>query len=78
MRARVVPELLDHRMPVERLLDQPALNPTTPAVNQPDLPETRRVRGMKILLDDVYDVRRRKRVEIQRVFDRQFVHCQGS
>ena len=45
------------------------LHAPTAAVNQPHLAESRLVRRMKIVVDDVHDVPRRKAVKVYRLFD---------
>jgi hypothetical protein len=65
MGARVVPELRDHRMSVEGLLDDSPLDTTSAAVNEPHLEQARLGRRRDVLLDDRRNVTRGKRVEIE-------------
>ena len=51
MRLGRVVEFDDERMPLERGLHDPALNPPAPAVNQPDLFEARSVGGRHVRFD---------------------------
>jgi hypothetical protein len=74
MRARIIPELDNEWMCVEHALNDPALNPFTASVDEPDFPKTRLVRGAHVLLHNVGNVTRREGVEVERVFDGDFVH----
>ena len=69
MRLCRVPELLDERMVLERLLNDAALNALAAAVNQPDLTKTSFVCRRDVLLDHRGDVARRERVQVELVFD---------
>jgi alpha-1,2-mannosyltransferase len=69
MRRGVVPELDDARVTFERRLHDAALNSTAAPVDQAHFMESRRRRGFDVLFDDRADVRRRKGVEIDLVFD---------
>jgi len=69
MRIRVVPEFRDARMPIERRLDDPALHPSTAAVHQSYFAEAGAGGGFDIFIDDRRNVARRKRVQIELVFD---------
>ena len=60
----------DQRMPFERLLHDAALHAAPAPVDQPYLPQAGRVRLVDVLIDDRRDIARRKRVEIERAFDR--------
>ena len=64
MRLRIVPELDDLRMPVERRLDDPALDTLPPAVNEPDHRYSGRCRGVHIVRNDRRDVAWTKGVKI--------------
>jgi hypothetical protein len=72
-----VPELLDERMPLESLLDDPALDPLAAPVNQADLAQPGLVRRLHVLLDHRSDVTRRERMEIERSLDRDSVGHYG-
>jgi hypothetical protein len=69
MRVRGVPELLDERMSLERLLNNPSLDPPAPPVNQADLAEARLVRRGDVFIDHRLDVAGRERMEIECAFD---------
>ena len=74
-----VPEFVDQRVALERLLHDAALNAFAPAVNQPHLAQPGLVGGVHVFLDDGLDVARRERVKIERVLDRnamRFVNSQ--
>ena len=75
---RRVPELHDERMVLERLLDDAALNTFAASVNQPHLAQAGFVRGADVLDDDRCDVARRERMEIDRVFDWDFMSIPNS
>ena len=62
MRSRIVPELGDEGMPIERLLDHRALDALAAAVDQPHLTEARLMRGAHVFLHDVHDLTRLERV----------------
>jgi len=47
-----------------------ALNPDAPAVDQPDLGEPARGRRVQVLVDDRGNITRRERVEVERILDR--------
>ena len=64
MRARIVPEFEHARVPLERGLDDPALNAPPAAVHQPHLAESCRSRRLNVFSDHGRDVRRRERVQI--------------
>ena len=66
---RRIPELLDERMVLERLLDDPALNTFAASVNQPHLAKAGFMRGADVLDDDRRNIARRERVKIDPVFD---------
>ena len=70
MRVAAVPELGDERMPLERLLDDPALDAFAAAVNEADLPQACVVRRVHVLLDDRFDIPGRERVQVETMFDR--------
>ena len=70
---RRVPELLDERMVLERLLDDPALNTFAASVNQPHFAKAGLMRGADVLDDDRRNIPRRERVKIDRVLDRDFM-----
>ena len=73
MRLRRVPELQDQRMPFERVLHDPSLNTLAAAVNQTDLTKSSGMRRMHVLLDHRRDVSRCECVEVENVFDGNFV-----
>ena len=56
-------------MPSQQPLHRGPLHAPTAAVNQPHLAESRLVCRMKIVVDDVDDVPRRKAVKVYRLFD---------
>ena len=66
MRFRRVVEALDERVPLERGLDDAALDAVAAAVNQSDLAQAGLVRGGDVLLDDRLDVARVEGVEVER------------
>jgi hypothetical protein len=70
MRRRIVKKLHDERMPFERLLHDAALHAAAAPVNEPYLAQAGGVCLVDVLLDDRRDIGRRKRVEIERAFDR--------
>ena len=65
-----VPELLDERMAVERLLHDAALHAPASSVDQPHLAETPFPRGGHVFVDDGRDVCGGEGVEVESVFDR--------
>ncbi len=71
MRVRVVPELLDQGMTVERRLDDPPLHPCPAAVNHPNLAEPGGIRRGHVLLDDRRDVAWLEGVQIENAVDGQ-------
>ena len=70
MGCRIVPEFSDLWMPVERGLDNPALNATAAAVNDTDLPEARDRRRLHVFVHDRCHVLRGERVKIELRFNR--------
>jgi len=68
-----VPELRDQRMPLERLLHDPALDPLAAAVYEADFAETRFMGCAHVLFHDRLDIPRRERVQIQVIFNRNAV-----
>ena len=70
MRVGGVPELGDERVPLERLLDDSALDAFAAAVNESNLPSACVVRRAHVLLDDRLDVAGREGVQIEVIFDR--------
>ena len=74
MRARVVPELDDEWMGVERPLNHRALHTLTAAVDQPHLAKARLVRRAHVLLHNVHDITRCEGVQVEKIFDRDLVH----
>lgn len=70
MRLRRVPELLDERMSIERLLHDPALHAFAASVNEPHFAKPRFVRGGDVVGDDRRNVARREGVEVERILDR--------
>ena len=64
-----IPELDDQRMPLERLLDDAALNAFAATMNQADLTQASLVSGCDVLLDHGCDVTRGERVQVQPIAD---------
>ena len=60
-----VPELLDQRMPIERLLDDAALHALAAPVDQAHLAEARFVGGGDVLIDDRLDIAWGEGVEVE-------------
>ena len=56
-------------MPLEGLLHHAALNALAAAMNQPDLTQSGLVRRVDVFLHHRRDVARRKRVEVEVIFD---------
>ena len=73
MRLSRVPELFDQRMPLECLLDDPALHARAAAVNQSHFPKAGAMRGRDVFVDHRRHVSRGERMEIQRALDRDVV-----
>ncbi len=73
MRLRGIPELLDERMPLERLLDDAPLNAFAAPVDQPYLAEPGCVGGGDVLLDHGRNVGGKKRMEVEGSLDRDTV-----
>jgi len=55
---------------IERGLNDPALHAAPASVHQPHLPPARRRGGVDVIGDDVRNVARRERVQIELAFDR--------
>ena len=73
-----IPELLDERVALERLLDDAALDTLAASVDEPYLAEARRVRGGDVLVHDRCDVAGIEGVKIEGAFDGDPVgHQQG-
>ena len=70
MSFRRIPELDDERMPIERLLNDAALNATAAAVNETDFAESRIVRRVHVLFNDRLDVARIEGMEVDGAFNR--------
>jgi len=70
---RRVPELRDQRMPFERVLHDPSLNALASPVNQTDLTKSSGMRRTHVLLDHRLDVSRCECMEVEEIFDREFV-----
>ena len=68
-----VPELRDQRMPLERLLHDPALDPLAASVYKADFAQARCMGRIHVLFDDRLDIPRRERVQIQVIFNRNAV-----
>ena len=66
----VVPEFDDARISLERGLNDAALDAAPAAVDQPHLVQASRGRCLDIIVDDMRDVLRRKRMEVQFWLDR--------
>jgi hypothetical protein len=77
MRARVVPERPHQRMPLERRLHYPSLNPSSPAVNDPYACQPGGGGLSNILVDDRHDVPGQEAVKIQFVAERNDVRVVG-
>ena len=71
MRAWVVPERLDERVLLERVLHDTALDSLTAAVHEPQLAQPLRVRRVHVLLNDRRDVPRQERVQVELWADRE-------
>lgn len=65
MRVGRVVEGLDEGMPLERVLDDPALDASAAAVDQPDLPQARFVRRAHVFVDHRCHIARGKGVQIE-------------
>lgn len=65
MRRGVVPELLHERVVFDRLLDDPALDASAPAMNQPDVAHPCFVRGSDVLIDHGGDIPGREGVQVE-------------
>ena len=70
MRVRVVPELSDERVAIERRLHDAPLDAAAPAVHETHFPKTSVVRGADVFLDNDRDVTRAERVEVELGLDR--------
>ena len=64
MRARIVPEFDHARVPLERGLNDSALDAAAAAVHQPHFAESCGSRGLDVFSDHGRDIRRRERVQI--------------
>ena len=73
MRFGSVPEGLDQRMFLERLLNDSPLNALAAAMNEAHFIEARFVCSVHVLFDNRLDVARREGVEIERAFNRDAV-----
>ena len=60
-------------MPLERVLDDPALDASAAAVDQPDLPQARFVRRAHVFVDHRCHIARGKGVQIEDGLDRETV-----
>ena len=69
VRRGVVEKLQHQRMPLEGLLDDPALDAGAPSMDEPHVAEARRVCFIQILFDDGGDVARGEGVQIEDTFD---------
>lgn len=69
MRFGCVPELDDQRMPLECLLNDPALDACAASVNEPNFNKPSLVRGADVLLDHGGDIARSKGVQVKLRFD---------
>lgn len=74
MRHGVIPELDDKRVTLQFALHHRALDAATTTMNQPDFSQPGGMRGAEILTDNVHDIPRRKRMKVERAFDRNVVH----
>jgi hypothetical protein len=70
VRLRRVPELLDERMSIERLLHDPALHAFAASVNEAHFAKPCFVRGRDVIGDDRRNVARREGMEVERIFYR--------
>ena len=70
MRGRIVPELNDERVAIERRLHDGPLDAAAPAVHEAHFSKTSVVRGADVFLDNNRDVTRAERVEVELRFDR--------
>ena len=68
--ARIVPELGNQWVRVERPLNHGALHPLAPPVNQPHFAKAGLMRRAHVFLHNVHDLTRRKGVQVEGVFDR--------
>ena len=71
---RRVPELLDQRMPIERLLDDAALHARAAAMDQAHLAKASFVGGGDVFIDNRRDVPGSEGVEVEEMFDRYAMH----
>ena len=69
MRGSIVPECLDQRMPLEGGLHDPSLHTAPAAVNEPHFPQARGGGRLDVVVDDAWNVARRKRVQIELPLD---------
>jgi hypothetical protein len=70
VRLRRVEKLRDQRMFFEHMLNDAALHAGSAAVNQPDLAQSRALRGANIFVDDRWNVPGKEGVEVEARFDR--------
>ena len=70
MRVRVVPELSDERVPIERRLHDAPLDAAAPPVYETHFSKTSVVRGAHVFLDNDRDVTRAERVKVELGLDR--------
>ncbi len=77
MRARIVPELGDARMTLERGLHETALHAVPAAVDEPDVAQTGGGRRRHEFDDDRRDVARREGVQVDLAFDRDAENVNG-
>ena len=73
MRARIVPELGNEWVTLERLLYDAALHPLAATVNETHFAKTGLARRGHVLFDDRLHITGQERVEIDRGFDRNVV-----
>jgi hypothetical protein len=74
VRVGVVPERLDVRVPVQRCLDEAALDSTAAAMHEPNGRQSGGGGGVDVLLDDRDDVAGGKGMEVERRLDRHSMH----
>ena len=74
VRARVVPELGDQWMLIQRTLDHRSLHTLAAPVNQAHFAESCLVCGTDVFLHNVHHITRREGVQVEEVFDRDLVH----
>ena len=69
MRCRIVEKLQHQRVPFQALLDDAALYPCSPAMDQPHVMQPGGVSLVQVLFDDRRDVARREGMKVDAAFD---------